>query len=247
MEEIAAFLIVAEKYDLDPFTNEIYAFPSSKGGIIPIIGVDGFISKMTKHPAYDGMEMEWATETVKMEGAKECPIWCEISIFRRGSEKPTTIREYLDEVYCPPKSGYPGPWQTHTKRMLRHKTICQGVRAAFGVTGIYDEDEAMRIIDTEIVDVDPIKPPKAIAQKDKTPTTDKQEQPAGKKKDSKPTVMEMKIHEFKKALNQITGNDDEYYTICGGMGYEHVTEMDAETQSKFATQLAKKIKGLQEK
>ena len=38
-EEVTAFLIVANKYHLDPFTNEIYAFPSKKVGIIPIVGI----------------------------------------------------------------------------------------------------------------------------------------------------------------------------------------------------------------
>ena len=32
-----ALLIVATKYNLDPFTSEIYAFPSN-GGIVPVVG-----------------------------------------------------------------------------------------------------------------------------------------------------------------------------------------------------------------
>ena len=55
---------------------------------------------------------------------------------------------------APPRKGYPGPWQTHTKRMLRHKTLIQGFRLAFGFAGIYDEDEAGRIIDAQYAHVE---------------------------------------------------------------------------------------------
>jgi hypothetical protein len=33
------------------------------------------------------------------------------------------------------------------KRMHRHKSLIQGARVAFGFAGIYDEDEAHRIIE----------------------------------------------------------------------------------------------------
>src|SRR3990167_4648736 len=120
-EEIAAFLVVANKYNLDPFTNEIYAFPSKKGGIVPVVGVDGFVSQINRNPDFNGMEIIFSEDEVTMEGAKSCPQWCEVKIYRKAIDKPIVVREYLDEVYCPPKSGYPGPWQSHTKRMLRHK------------------------------------------------------------------------------------------------------------------------------
>ena len=42
-----------------------------------------------------------------------------------------------------------GPWKTHPKRMLRHKAMIQCARLAFGFTGIYDQDEADRIVETQ--------------------------------------------------------------------------------------------------
>jgi hypothetical protein len=64
----------------------------------------------------------------------------------------------LDEVYRAPFEGkgqngpytVKGPWQTHTKRMNRHKSWIQCARLAFGFAGIYDEDEAQRIIERDI-------------------------------------------------------------------------------------------------
>jgi len=151
-EEIAAFLVVANKYNLDPFTNEIYAFPNKKGGIIPIVGVDGFTTIMNRQPNFNGYDMIYAEEEITMEGGKSCPEWAEIKIYHKDREHPTIVREYLDEVYIPARSGFPGPWQTHTKRMLRHKALIQAIRVAFGITGIYDPDEAERILEAQVAE-----------------------------------------------------------------------------------------------
>jgi TRAP-type uncharacterized transport system substrate-binding protein len=40
--------------------------------------------------------------------------------------------------------------------MLRHKTLIQGARIAFGFAGIYDEDEAKRIIEADPVNQDDV-------------------------------------------------------------------------------------------
>ena len=40
-EQLAALLVVAEQYNLNPFTKEIYAFPDKNNGIVPVVGVDG--------------------------------------------------------------------------------------------------------------------------------------------------------------------------------------------------------------
>ena len=83
-------------------------------------------------------------------------------IYRKDRSRPVAIREYLDEVYRAPfKQGMKGPWQTHTKRFLRHKTLIQCARIAFGFSGIFDEDEAMRIVEGEVIEPDyPPVPPK---------------------------------------------------------------------------------------
>lgn len=153
-EELTAFLMVANQYELNPFTKEIYAFCDKRAGIIPIVGVDGFIRIANRDTNYDGYDLIWAEEQVTPQGGKPCPEWCEIKVYRKDREHPMVVREYLDEVYQAPRGGFTGPWQTHTKRMLRHKTIIQGVRVAFGLSGIYDEDEAERIIEANTIDVD---------------------------------------------------------------------------------------------
>src|SRR4030095_7470239 len=57
-EEMLALVVVANTYDLNPMLREIYAFPAKGGGIVPIVGVDGFIKMMQRHPEFDGIEFE---------------------------------------------------------------------------------------------------------------------------------------------------------------------------------------------
>jgi hypothetical protein len=79
----------------------------------------------------------------------------ECVMYRKDRSHPIAIREYLDEVYREPFAGNKdgrnytvnGPWQTHTKRFLRHKTMIQASRLVFGFVGIFDQDEAERILE----------------------------------------------------------------------------------------------------
>lgn len=157
-EQMMALLVVAEQYGLNPWTKEIYAFPDKSSGIVPVIGVDGWSRIINSHDEFDGMEFRQSDEMRQMEPAsKEAPAWMECVIYRKDRQHPVVVREYLDEVYRPVFKGkygdVIGPWQTHTKRFLRHKTMIQGARIAFGFVGVYDEDEAARIIEgqSEIV------------------------------------------------------------------------------------------------
>jgi phage recombination protein Bet len=152
--QLSALLIVAGQYGLNPWTKEIYAFPDKKNGIIPVVSVDGWSRIINSHPAFDGMDFNFADEMVMMEGANSlAQVWTECVIHRKDRSRPTVIREYLDEVYKAPfkpkDGGYTvaGPWQTHPKRFLRHKAMIQCARMAFGFGGIYDDDEAARIAD----------------------------------------------------------------------------------------------------
>ena len=148
--QMAALLVVANQYGLNPWTKEIYAFPDKSNGIVPVVGVDGWSRIVNDHADFDGMEFRQSDTKVRMTGAKsDAPEWMECVIYRKSRSKPTIIREYLDETYREPFKGkygdVTGPWQTHPKRFLRHKTMIQCSRIAFGYSGIYDKEEAERI------------------------------------------------------------------------------------------------------
>ncbi len=126
--------------------------------------MDGWSRMMNSNDDFDGLEFVESDEMIEGTEFKKCPAWIECKIYRKGRSHPVSTRERFDECYRPPfentnKDGKTykinGPWQSHTSRMLRHKATIQAARLAFGFVGIYDEDEAERIV----MDVTPI--PKA--------------------------------------------------------------------------------------
>jgi phage recombination protein Bet len=133
--EMMALLVVAEQYKLNPFTRELFAFLDKHRGIVPVVSVDGWARIVNEHPNYDGVEFRYA------EG-DAAPAWIECLIYRKDRARPTVVREMFGE--CKRSTI---PWQTHPSRMLRHKAFIQGARLAFGFAGIYDEDEAARILE----------------------------------------------------------------------------------------------------
>lgn len=142
-EEFVAFLLVAKEYNLNPITKEIYAFPKRGGGIVPVVGVDGWSSMINRNPQLDGIKFEDIRE-----GEKLIAIKC--SLFRKDRKEPIECIEYMEEC----KRSNMDTWKTWPARMLRHKALIQCARYAFGLSGIYDPDEAERI---NMVDVTPKK------------------------------------------------------------------------------------------
>jgi hypothetical protein len=132
-EQMMALLVVAEQYKLNPWTKEIYAFPD-RNGIVPVVGVDGWARIINERPELDGIDFNEA----------EDGSWIECIIYRKDRAHPTKVKEWLAEC----KRGTQ-PWQSHPRRMLRHKALIQCARVAFGFGGIYDQDEAERIIEAE--------------------------------------------------------------------------------------------------
>lgn len=127
--QMVALLVVANQYALNPWTKEIYAFPDRNNGIIPVVGVDGWSRIINSNDQFDGMDFQQDEES------------CTCIIYRKDRSHPIKVTEYMAE--CKKSGG--GPWQTHPKRMLRHKAMIQCARIAFGYVGIYDPDEAQSI------------------------------------------------------------------------------------------------------
>lgn len=130
--QMTALLIVANQYKLNPWTKEIYAFPDKNNGIVPVVGVDGWARIINENPNFDGMDFAQDDDS------------CTCTIYRKDRSHPIKATEYMSECKRPT-----GPWQSHPKRMLRHKAMIQCARLAFGYVGIYDQDEAERIAEGE--------------------------------------------------------------------------------------------------
>lgn len=138
-QQIASFLVVADQYNLNPFTKEIWPFPA-KGTLIPTVSVDGWSRMINEHPSFDGMEF---ADKFNESGNIEA-ITC--TIHRRDRQHPTSITEYLKE--CRRSTAM---WDKWPVRMLRWKSLIQTARMAFGFAGVFEKDEVERITGGEVV------------------------------------------------------------------------------------------------
>lgn len=129
--QLSALLIVANQYGLNPWTKDIYAFPDKNNGIVPVVGVDGWARIINSNSQFDGMDFGQTADS------------CTCTIYRKDRSHPTKITEWMTECRRPGVK----PWESHPYRMLRHKAMIQCARIAFGFGGIFDADEAERILE----------------------------------------------------------------------------------------------------
>lgn len=156
-EEVRAFAVVCNEYNLNPFLKQIFAFVNKTGGIVPMVGVDSWLAIINQRPELDGIEVpveliKWGPRQVPIttwvKGEKQThheertvPTEVTCRIYRKDRTYPTVITEYYDECFRPTET-----WVQMPARQMRHKAISQCARVAFSITGIHDEDEALDIV-----------------------------------------------------------------------------------------------------
>ena len=143
-EDLLAFVVTANEYQLNPFTREIYAFPARSGGIQPVVSVDGWIKLMNRHPQFDGIQFH-------TEDRENKPFSVTATIYLKDRSRPVEVTEYFSEC-----SRNTEPWKVNPRRMLRHKALIQCARIAFGFSGIADEEEAAPSVSVNVTPSRPI-------------------------------------------------------------------------------------------
>lgn len=161
-DEAQAFLLVADKYGLDPWTRQIYPALTKQGAILPVVGVDGWCAIINNHPQADGLMVKAGAKRLMKEILHrngddpwlnmEVPEEITVEIYRKDRKFPVVVSESMVECFRATE-----PWKTHPARMLRHKAIIQAARIAFGFTGIYDPDEAEGIQEIHMGPVEVVK------------------------------------------------------------------------------------------
>ncbi len=89
--DLERLLLMAERLELDPLSNEIYALEKSasagqKAQIIFVVGVDGWTKIINSHPAFDGMLF-----VESAPGDDELPLYFECTIFRKDRKVATSV------------------------------------------------------------------------------------------------------------------------------------------------------------
>lgn len=158
-EQFAAMLMVAQRHNLDPITREFYAFPDSRsGGVIPVIGFDGWMTIANRNAQYDGYDLKYADKHVRVEGCPHVvPEWVEAVVYRKDRSHPATSRCVFAQSFRKTPA-----WTGTPLRMMEQKALAQAIRRAFGMSGLYEPDEA-ELINT-VVDTDAPKPSSSAAR-----------------------------------------------------------------------------------
>jgi len=143
--------MVCSRYDLNPFLKQIHAFKDRRGVIVPIVGVDGWVDLINREKRYRGVQF---SEIMDKKTGKVLGSTCRLYV--DGLVLPVEVTEWLTECYRNTE-----PWNKMPRRLIRHKSLMQAGRYAFGFSGIYDEDEGRDIIEGKI---EPIAEPLSIAE-----------------------------------------------------------------------------------
>ncbi len=123
-EVLNLILRTALRLKLNPLLGQVDWELNLDGSYEVYIPIDGWIAMIHREPSFKGLTFSQATET-----EDGIPIWMECSIYRADLIQPMTVREYYAEL----KTEHP-IWNQMPRRMLRHKTLQQCARLAFGIS-----------------------------------------------------------------------------------------------------------------
>jgi hypothetical protein len=113
----------AIRYELNPLLGEIIFEEMNLGNWQAFISIDGWYRILNKQPHFQGLTFGASTELIE-----NVPLWMECTIYRSDRTHPMTVREYYIEL----KTEHIA-WQKLPRRMLRHRTLQQCMRLAFGI------------------------------------------------------------------------------------------------------------------
>ena len=117
-------LHLMNKYQLDPWSEELVCYRDEAQEIHLLITIDGWYKIINQQVSFSGMSLREAATCT--EGI---PDWIECCIYRHDRILPTIVKEYLIELQTSQDS-----WQQMPRRMLRHRAIQQCARLAFGIS-----------------------------------------------------------------------------------------------------------------
>jgi hypothetical protein len=120
---LKAIMKIAKRFKLNPVFGHIAWELDVTGDYEVYIPIDGWITLIHRQPTLQGIAFSQSSDN-----ENGIPIWVECAIYRSDLTHPITVREYYAEL----KTDHP-TWQQMPRRMLRHKTLQQCARLAFGI------------------------------------------------------------------------------------------------------------------
>lgn len=152
--QLAAFVSIAAEMGVNPLLpGMLYAYPSSGGSIVPMMGPDAVFKKLTEHKDVESWEV-----AVFPEDVTQAPTHAVAKIYRRSTEKPLVYTAVLSEW----KIGANPNWNSRPRHMLSLRAIKQCARQV--IHGIpFDEDERVMMdainVTPGATEAPPLRPP----------------------------------------------------------------------------------------
>lgn len=130
--QLAAFVSVAAAMEVNPLLpGMLYAYPTTGGGIVPIMGPDGVYKKLTEHPDIDS----WDTEVFPVDVSLP-PTHAITRIWRKNRERPISYTAVLSEWKIETNPN----WRTRPRHFLALRSLKHAARQI--IHGLpYDEDD----------------------------------------------------------------------------------------------------------
>lgn len=130
--QLAAFVSIARDIGVNPLLpGMLYAYPTTNGGIVPMMGPDGVYKKLGEHPRVAG----WQTKVFPEDGSG-LPTHATTTVFVKDSEYPIEYTAYFSEWKV---SSNPN-WSNRPRHMLGLRSLKQAARQV--IHGLpYDEDD----------------------------------------------------------------------------------------------------------
>lgn len=172
--ELAMFLELCRRYELDPFTGQIYftKMPGSNGeGGRPaiIVGRDGFLTIANRHPDFEGFDSDVVRKgdsfrfsrdenghpkvqhTYDAAAAEDrgeiVGAWC--IVYRAGRRPRYFFAHYGEYVPTNERKLRYSPWGNQPSVMIEKCAISTALRLAFNITGLIGEEEAANVLTRE--------------------------------------------------------------------------------------------------
>lgn len=151
--EVMHVLTVMNRYSLDPFVKQIYAF-RHKGKLQVSVAIDGWVAVANRHDAFEGVEYEFPPmeEMVDTPAGKKCWSWVKATCHVAG-RKPTVAYAFLDEWYAPSKyNDGTGNWEKYPTHRLKSKAYTLSVREGLGIA-LYDDADREQLVMADFEEV----------------------------------------------------------------------------------------------
>ena len=147
-DELKLFLHLASRYDLDPFTRQIWFIKYGDDALI-FTGRDGFLHIAHRSGAFNGMQTQLREEPIGFEIRYYNRKEKKIEVLKRPSQfvavctvyRKDMSEPFVCEVWESEYSTGQGLWPTKRRVMIQKVAEASTLRRAFDISGLYLPEE----------------------------------------------------------------------------------------------------------